>query len=199
MQTKKWAAIVLSGISLCSLHQVAHAHDAWLARPHDNYHVLYGRDSSNTAPYRPKDISEAQAIQNGMARPLAIKRTDTFAYMDAGDAGMVSATLLQGFRSSTPEGQYHSMSKPEALAKFGKVETSTYRALCAVAHTNEREQLKSVDYVLELTPQFNPSKARKESQEREFGAGSSAMQRPSPWPTPPSKATTFPHIAASQD
>lgn len=94
MHAKKWAAIVLSGIGLCGLHQAAHAHDAWLARLHGNYHVLYGHDSSNTDPYRPEDISEAQAVKNGMARPLTIKRADTFAYMDAGDAGMVSATML---------------------------------------------------------------------------------------------------------
>lgn len=132
-----------------------------LARLHGNYHVLYGHDSSNTDPYRPEDISEAQAIKNGMARPLTIKRTDTFAYMDTGDAGMVSATMLQGFRSSTPKGQYYSMSKPEALAKFGKVETSTYRTLYAVVYTNDHEQPKSVGYALEPIPQFNPSKAKK--------------------------------------
>lgn len=160
MRRTSVAAIVLASLGLLGTHQAAHAHGAWLAKVHGDYHVMWGHDPSKSDPYKPSDITEARATKNGVSTPLTIMRADKFARMDAGDAGMVSATMLNGFRSRTTDGKYHGLSKAEA-AKLGEVQSSAYRTRYMVVYANNREEPKSLGYELELIPQFNPSKAKK--------------------------------------
>ncbi|MDO4795397.1 MAG: DUF4198 domain-containing protein [Brachymonas sp.] len=160
MRRTSIAAIILGSLGLCGLHQAAHAHDAWLAKVHGEYHVMWGHDSSRSDPYKPGDITEARAIKNGVSTPLNIMRADKFVRMDAGDANVVSATMLNGFRARTADGKYHGLSKDEA-AKLGEVQSSAYRTRYMVVYANDREEPKPLGYELELIPQFNPSKAKK--------------------------------------
>lgn len=160
MQRTSIAAIILGSLGLCALHPAAHAHGAWLAKVHGDYHVMWGHDPSKSDPYKPADITEARAIKNGASTPLNIMRADKFARMDAGDAGMVSATMSNGFRSRTSDGKYHGLTKAEA-AKLGEVQSSAYRTRFMVVYANEREEPKPLGYELELIPQFNPGKAKK--------------------------------------
>lgn len=160
MRRTSLATVILGLAGLCGTHQLAHAHGAWLAKVHGDYHVMWGHDPSKSDPYRPAEITEARAIKNGVSTPLTIMRADKFARMDAGDAGMVSATMLSGFRSRTADGKYHGLTKAEA-AKLGEVQSSAYRTRYMVVYANDREEPKSMGYDLELLPQFNPSKAKK--------------------------------------
>ena len=154
------SAVLLSGIGLCVVHQTAQAHGAWLAKVHGDYHVMWGHDPSNTGPYNPADIVEARGIKNGEMRALTITRVQKFASVDAGDDGMVGATMVNGFRSQTTDGKYLSLTKAEA-AKLGEIKSSTHRVRYMVVYANNREEPQLMGYDLELLPQINPGKVKK--------------------------------------
>lgn len=154
------AAVLLSGIGLCIVHQTAQAHGAWLAKVHGDYHVMWGHDSSNTGPYNPADVIEARVVKNGEMRALTVTRAEKSASVNADDAGMVGATMVNGFRSKTTDGKYLGLTKVEA-AKLGEIKSSTYRVRHMVVYANSREEPKLMGYDLELLPQINPGKAKK--------------------------------------
>ncbi|MDO5654064.1 MAG: DUF4198 domain-containing protein [Brachymonas sp.] len=154
------AASLLSIAGLCSLHQSAHAHGAWLAKIHGDYHVMWGHDPSNTGPYSPAEVTEARGVKNSEVRALPVVRTEKYASIDATDVGIVSAIMSGGFRTQTSDGKYHSLTKAEAK-KLGEVKSSAYRTRYMVTYANDREQPKLLGYDLELLPQINPAKAKK--------------------------------------
>ncbi len=153
-------AATLATIGLCAIHQSVQAHGAWMSKIHGDYHVMWGHDPSKTESYNPADVLEARAIKNGQTSTLQVNRAQKFASVDAGDAGIVAATMGGGFSTKTADGKYHRLPKDEA-AKLGEVQTSAFRTRYVVAYANNREEPKLMGYDLELLPESNPARLKK--------------------------------------